>query len=367
MNYDNLHELINRYEENFYLVNNSENDEIFKWRAIRHFRDVLFSPESEKMSFSEMFNLAKKESSVLIDNSQVSPANGIVKIAEKQPKEVEHLFRDILFADDGGDITVRHNHMEQFLEGIEKLRLKHFPQSWKYKQDRHAASCYLVFFAPEENYIYRYSDAETFAQYIEFGMDIGSGENFKLEAYYKMCDLVVEALNEHKSLLDTHFAFLSDSCYRDESLHVLAFDLMYCARTYNFYSGLTHASKKESVKAYTEAQLREKERLEKQARIDALNEEIHRLELEADAYSEISLIGVQVTQAQNGVGTIISQERNKIVVRFTACEKSYIINRKYSGRPTFEDDEEVVDAFTEYDNICEKLRSLHAQLKRELR
>ena len=367
MNYDNLHELINRYEENFELVNSLEHDEIFKWRAIRCFRDAWFSADANNMPFPKMFNLARKESAVLIDNSQVSPTNGIVKIAEKEPEAVEHLFREVLFADDGGDISVRHNHMEQFLEEIEKLRLKHFPQSWKYKQDRHAASCYLVFFAPEQNYIYRYSDAETFAQYIEFGIDIGSGENFKLEAYYKMCDLVVEALKEHKSLLNKHFTFLSDYCYRDKSLHVLAFDLMYCARTYNFYSGLTHISKKESVKAYTEAQLREKERLEKQAKIDALNEEIHNLEVKADTYSEISLVGVQVTQAQNGIGTIINQEQNKIVVRFNECDKTYIINRKYSARPTFEDDEEIVDAFTEYDIICEKLRSLRSQLERELR
>lgn len=30
MNYENLHELINRYEQNLYVVNDDKNDEIFK-------------------------------------------------------------------------------------------------------------------------------------------------------------------------------------------------------------------------------------------------------------------------------------------------------------------------------------------------
>ena len=33
MNYDNLHELINRYESNIDILYNEEHDELFKWRA----------------------------------------------------------------------------------------------------------------------------------------------------------------------------------------------------------------------------------------------------------------------------------------------------------------------------------------------
>ena len=81
MNTANLHSLIDRYEENFYTLNNSEHDEIFKWRAAKRFRDVWFSEEAKTMTFSEKFAAAKKEFSILMDNSYVSPSNGIVKIA----------------------------------------------------------------------------------------------------------------------------------------------------------------------------------------------------------------------------------------------------------------------------------------------
>ena len=365
MNTDNLHKLINRYEENFYILNDSNHDEIFKWRAAKRFRDVWFSEEAKSMSFSEKFNSAKKEFSILMDNSYVSPSNGIVKIAEKDQEAVEYLFEKILFADDGGNLTTRQNNMDKFLVEFDKLRAKYYPQSFKFKQERHAISCYLAFYAPDQNYIYRYSDAEAFAQNIEFGKDIGSGETFRLDRYYEMCDLIVEALREHPSLLEKHFNFLSESCYRDNSLHMLVFDLMYCCRTYNYYAGMHHAPKKLSIKAFTEAEARTKEALEKQEKINAIKDQISNLEKEANVFSEISLLNIQVYQKDYGTGIVIGQDVNRIKVKYANHEKDHYLNRKYFfGRPTFDNDKEIIDAFTKYDEIIEQLKRLNAQLNR---
>ena len=35
MNLDNLHELINRYEQNIDILYGEEHDELFKWRAVK--------------------------------------------------------------------------------------------------------------------------------------------------------------------------------------------------------------------------------------------------------------------------------------------------------------------------------------------
>lgn len=88
----------------------------------------------------------------MIDNKQVSPTNGIVKMAEAAPNEVESLFENVLFSDFTDPKTIQNN-MDKFLEEIEIIRQRYFPQCWKYKQDRHAVSCYLYFYAPEINYI----------------------------------------------------------------------------------------------------------------------------------------------------------------------------------------------------------------------
>ena len=200
----NLNTLIQRYEDNFEWINNAEHDEIFKWRAVRCFQDVWFSEEVEDMTFAEKFKAATKECSVLLDNGQVSPTNGIVKMAEQEPDEVERLFVEVLFADDQGNLQLRQDHVEEFLDGIEAVRERTFPSYWKYGQNRHCAFTYLALYAPEENYIYKYSEAEEFAKHIEYGIDIGSGQTFKLSAYYGMCDLVVDALRTRPALREKH-------------------------------------------------------------------------------------------------------------------------------------------------------------------
>lgn len=367
MNDSNLHELINRYESNYHLANNTEHNEIFKWKAVKQFRDVWFSDEYKDKPFSVMFNEAKKECSFLIDNSQVSPTNGIVKLAERQPKQVERLFRDVLFAESESVSTVQ-DHMEQFLCEIEKIRVAEFPQCWKYKQDRHAASCYLSFFAPDKHYMYRFSEAEEFAKYIEFGKDIGFGENFRLDYYYEMADMVVEALKQYDSLLALYRTLISDTnaYYQDDSLHLMAFDLMYCCRAYNYYAGLEHTSKKESLKAFTLQQIRDNEQKERESAIAAIEDEIHSLEIQLEPYESISLVNVTVNQTTYGIGVITKQNKNMITVQFSQIEKTFQIHKKFSMRPTFENDKEIVDAFTEYTEISEKIKQLQAQLKRLL-
>ncbi len=362
MNKDNLHELINRYENNYHLVTTAPTEEKFKWGAVRGFRDVWFSDNAQAMPFSELFSAAAKESSVLIDNSMISPTIGIVKMAE-QSEDVERLFREVLFAD-YTTVSELQDHMDQFLEGIEIIRQKLFPRFYRYKQDRHATSCYLSFYAPEKHFIYRYSEAEEFAQYIEFGKDLGSGSNFKLENYYELAEIVVEALNEHPSLIEKYNAFFKDNdqYYYDQSLHIMAFDLMYCSRCYNFYSGMHHANKKDSIKAYTEQQLKEKEAAERIKRITELEDAIHELDVQMEPYEEISLLGVEVTERTNGTGTVIAQDGGMITVRFSSKTTSYIINKKYKMRPHFENDDEIVEAFTELDNLKEQKAKLEKEL-----
>ena len=364
MNNENLHELINRYTADFERINNSTNDEIFKWRAVQHFQNVWFSERSINMPFPALFKEAKRECSVLIDGARTMPANGIAKLAEQKPAEVEQLFMDVLFADDGGDIQKRQNNMDRFIAGIEELRMEIFPKNWKYIQDRRAASCYLSLFAPEENFIYKYSSVEKFSQFIEFGFDIGSGSSFRLDYYYSMCDLVVDALHEHRDLVDMHFSFIDDSCYYDDSLHIMAFDLIYCAWCYGYYSGLTHKSKKKINKNLAIASRIEKEHLVQEEIMTSLETKIHELEVQSEQYENISLINVEVFSAEHDKGIVTFQNGAYITVQYTDCAKKYEINRKYSQRPTFENDEEIVDALTEYTALLQHIKKLQTELER---
>ncbi len=364
MNTGNLHALITRYEENYAWINDAEHDEIFKWKAVQGFRRIWFSEAAKEMSFAQRFHEAMKDSSIMINNSIIAPAAGVVKLAELYPEQVETLFNETLFSGETNPKIVQ-NLMDRFIEEMEMLRQKKFPSSYRYKQERHAASCYMAFFQPEDHFVYRCKDAEEFAKYLEFGKDLGSGRNFNLENYYELAELVVLALKEHPSLLKKHKALISasDEYYKDESLHLMAFDLMYCSRCYNFFSGLTHASKKDSIKAYALSKLREKEEQDRMAMIRELEDEIHTLEVQLEEYECVSLVDVEVTQKNYGIGTIVAQKGNEITVRFSEIEKSFRIHEKYSMRPTFENDDEIVKAFTIYSDLCDKKTMLEKKLK----
>lgn len=309
-----------------------------------------------------MFYRAIKGSAVLINNSTVQPANGVVKLAEKAPEEVERLFREVLFADDDDDLDLRQEHIEEFLEGMEVLLQQYYPASWKYRQDRHAASCYLALFAPEKNYIYKYSPVETFARNVEYGKDIGSGSSFSLAHYYELGDIVVSALRDHPELLRKHAELLDETYYRDDSLHLLAFDIIYCADTYGFFKDLKHRPKKEAIKAYTLEQKRREEEEERQAAIDALEDQIHHIETQIEVYRSISLVGTQVYQKAYGTGIVVHQNVNMIRVRFGNLEKQYIISKKFPMRPTFEDDTEILEALNDYEIKLKELDSLKKKL-----
>ena len=366
MNAENLHELIRRYEDAIGWIYGTEHDELFKWRAVATWRREWLKPEDAFSSFGERFTAAKKDFSLFMDNSRMHPSSGVIKLWEKEPATVEHLFSDILFAETKGDIAVVQDHMDTFLDDYEGLRQKYYPGNWSYKQDRHSASVFLAMHDPALNYVFKSSEASTMAKYIDFGLDIGAGSYFKLPNYYQLCEVIICALKEHESLLEKHFNMLDDRCYRDHSLHLLAFDLMYCSRTYSFYHDLPvpvrqRSTKKASAADRTAIENAQKEE-ERRAKIEAIEKELNELENISDGCEDISLIGVQVSSTQYGIGIVVSQEVNKIDVQFQELSKTFILSKKYPSRPRFEDDETIVEAFTEYGERMDRINSLKRQL-----
>ena len=105
---------------------------------------------------------------------------------------------------------------------------------------------------------------------------------------------------------------------------------------------------------------KEKDRLEK---IAVLESEIVELESSYDGCEDISLIGVQVTSNQYGVGTVVAQDINKISVQFEQVSKTFILDKKYSARPRFENDDEIVEVFTKFAYAKEQIKKLRQQIE----
>ena len=71
-----------------------------------------------------------------------------------------------------------------------------------------------------------------------------------------------------------------------------------------------------------------------------------------------------MTQPKYGTGVVVEQNGNKIRVQFENTASSFIINNKYLQRPCFEDDGNVVDAFTVYDDLLQEKQKLEKELEK---
>lgn len=369
MNKEILNELINRYEANLEIIYDKEkHNELFKWRAVQCWQREWIERAGEFSNFAERFSAARREFLVLIDNSRMHSSTGVLKLWEHEPESVEALFTEVLFADCGEDVAKTQNQMDKFLEEYEKLREKHFPTNWSYKQSRNSASVFLAVNSPDKHYIFKSSEARQMAQSIEFGFDIGTGANFSLPNYYRMCNEIAESLRERKSLLEKHYSYLDEHMYRGESLNLLVYDLIYCSRTYNYYKGLVSpASGKIIKKKNNKSGVPAEEKLaeienERKTKIEALEDELAALERLCDRYEDISLLGVQVHSSQYGVGTVIEQNINIIKVRFLETVKSFKLDKRIVAPLVFENDEEIIEVFTEYGRANDRIKSIKKRL-----
>ena len=369
MNYENLHTIICRYEDDLENICGKVSDERFKWLATKAWQDAFHSPDITG-NFKEKFNFAKKQFGIFIDNGFQHPSTGIIKLWEKEPDTVEHLLLNVLLSDTGADISQVKNNIDQFLDEYERLRIKYYPKAVSYKLTPHIASVFLTMDKPDFNYVFRISVAKRMANYIGFEDDLGTGTNPNLENYYRMCDIIVSALKEHESLIEKHSSLLTDKMYKDHGLHLMVFDLMHCSGYRGYYAGLAPITigkpkKKTPYKGPSPEEIaqREQERLDQ---IASLEQKIEELELSIEDFEEISLLGVEVTFPKYGVGPIIRQELNKITVKFPETEKSFVLDKSYTTRPRFENDDEIVEAFTVYGHThaeIEKLRKRLADLQ----
>lgn len=316
MNKNQLDRLIEQYIERFEELNSEPNSEGYKWETFQKFTDAwnIDSPDFKGM-FEDAFKDLKSNN--LLQSGQFQPVIGILDLLKHQ-EEVEYVrsaFRE-LFTDDGGDITAREKRIHAFIEKINNKTIQYDPNTKFRKQNLRSALFYLNLWKPSENYIFKATEAEKFAEAIEFSDDFGQGTTFNLEIYYRMCDEVLEELAKNKELLENHTARLEKlGIDFDDELHILVYDLMYCsaADAYNFYGKMIIRKSK----AAERKRLAELDELRQQQA--SLKGEIIVLESSDLAYPDIT--GTKVHHKKFGAGLVKQCVDNGLVISFECGEK----------------------------------------------
>lgn len=238
MNRNNLNQIFDAYIRQFETLNSRHNNENYKWSAIVDFQKA-FDLSVSADAFAGMLKEAKDATENIID-SYTQPFHGLVELAKREPETVRAILTGLL-EDDGGDLVARQEKIDTFLEECDRLIESYFPGSHLYKNDQRSAMAYLFFNDPDNHYLYKATEAKYLADCIGFFDDWGTMSAFKLDVYHRFCDELIDEIKATPALMATHksrFTATKKGMYEDDSLHVLVFDIIYCAHTYNLYSGM---------------------------------------------------------------------------------------------------------------------------------
>ena len=325
MNREKFDMLINNYIDRYETINR-EHDEIDKWMAVLKAYNTW---ELEAEDFSAMLK-ETMGNTVILDNGHVQPVSGLValcKLSTGIQEEVRSEFRK-LFSSDGGDIKARQQKTMTFVDNINKLLAREFPGKWRYEQHIRNAIGYLTLISPEDNYFYKHKEAKAYADCIEFGDDIGTGQDFRLDHYYRMCDELVMEIQDNEELIKLLDGLLIEAAENDTiinmhgKLNILAYYIIYCSDSYNLYDNIPVIKKSKTAT--------EKKHAEKQQQIEVLKEkksgyavELQKILDELDAMDLPDLCNEQVSCNKYGTGKVIKQGECNITIQFSNEEKKF--------------------------------------------
>ena len=215
INKEKLRRAIEDYKKDF---GERFKDEKYKWEAVKYFQDNW---DIDAENFSAMLKNALSKTENLLVSSRWFPKSIIEQFASKEPETVRKMFIELF--DEEQDIYVR---IDAFKNKSNELFLKYGNGASNHFQDEHAISVYLRHYYPDRYYIFKFGEMKKVASVIDADYTFKKGDyenNFKNgQKMYE--EIRLELLNDSE-LADMLFAELSDDCYQDRGLNILAGDV----------------------------------------------------------------------------------------------------------------------------------------------
>lgn len=354
MNKENLHNIFSNYIKKFEIINNPANYEIYKWEVAYSFSSLM-NPDSP--DFLSNFHKAVKITSNLIDSANRYPFSSLYNCAQKDEEAVKNLFRN-LFAEDNGDLDVRQKKIEKFIMDANELIEKLYSSNNVFMNDQRSAMAYLFLNDPDNHYLYKASEAKDFASCIEFYDDWGSGNDFNLKTYYKMCDMLIDEIKECPELTGTHRSryetYSEKELHPDANYHILAFDIIYGApeNRYNFYEGIPFSAITAEKRKLHQERVKKAEELYND--VLAAQEKADLLNKAKKYYLDNLSVGNKVKHKAFGAGTITEIDSENIIVRFDKSgeTKKFILLKIFDGGFMKADLTDIEEKITEFHPIA---------------
>ena len=333
MNRDLLLKLLESYADKYELMNDAEHHEIYKWDAVSHFQKYW---DIDADDFGKMFKKALSNAENMIDDNVMTPGKGIVFLCEHSEEEMEKV-RDAftkLTLHDHSDYDLRQQRIDEFVETINGMLEEARCEEWKFRQNTRAVIMYLSFIDPDDNYMFKEAEVKAFVSYIRYSEKIGSGKSFSLKSYYKMCDAVLEVLEEETDLLDMVNSKLeaeeentgNSGIYEiDAENHILLYDFIYCAGNYDFYDEIQAKVNRAFFGPALKNDEKEAQKEKLETRKALLEKNLAEAKAERAAVTFPDLQGKEAIHKKFGRGEIFEQSDQYLKVRFAVGEKKFVL------------------------------------------
>ncbi len=336
MDRENFDAIIARYLEKFALTNAKPHEEYFKWQAIDCFQ-TNWNIDAEDLYDS--FTRAVAKTDVLLDGGHSAPSSGIKSLLKLsgEVETVREAFRKLLYTE--CDEKARDLLVEEFIQTVNARIKAHWPNDSYRPQTTRSTLCYLALARPDRDFFYMFTKAENWAYFTEFGFDIGSGSNFSLPIYYRMCNELVDAIRESDVLRRCNEERMQAAGVSlSDDFHTLAYDIVYCATTYGLYVDLpTYEAK--GVKYRIQRAAERQALAELQAAAAAAKRELDAFD--ASLVTPPTLCGQAVRHSSFGTGTILSLEDYKLNVQFGETVKIFVYPSVFNNKQLILSDPEV--------------------------
>ncbi len=368
MNRQKLNEIIENYISQYELVNGSENDELFKWRAAASMYGM--TPHAD--DFLDRFKVSARPMSMLCSDELWYPCNGIFELCDPGKANLSNDVRTAfktLFAETDSDIINRGENIASFIEFINEMLGFCMPRASvkSYEQDYRSALTYLGLMRPDKDFMFEKEAAEHFSQYTEFIGKIWNKNTLNVEAYYNMCEELISVIKENDTLMKmvadrleydqtcSDYEYPVNLTEIDSRYHILAFDIIHCTEKYGFY--VEHPiTKKPRMSAARKKTEDKKNHI--QNNIYVIQKHIQTASDKLQELESLELTGMTVHHKKFGEGTVRVHDGDRLTIDFACGEKILSLKTAFSRGIITVDDEHITDVCSKILDVEEKVKGL---------
>lgn len=252
----------------------------------------------------------------------VQPLHGLYCLAEQKPEELRQALTELI-REHGDPLSARQMRMQQFAARCNELLADCTDAKRSYAQNLRSAMAILAIARPEENFLYKATEARYLADMIGCQTDVSSGAHFSLEGYYGMCQVLADELQENgqlAALIPQTGRAVTAGCR-----NLMVYDMLLSAgpKKLGLFGDAeplirtrSRAGQANQERAVRVAQL--------QQEIDGVKGRIAQVDAEIAGLPEPELVGMRCTSRAFGEATIVAVDGQRLTVEAGGAQRRMV-------------------------------------------